>query len=218
MPGNERATLIEMVRALRPRTILEIGTHLGLLSNDMISVCPRDTFLVTLDLPKERWSEARYNYDKVQADYIDKPREKMDFPHPGSALITDPRFRKRIAQIEADSGSFDFSPFYGKMDVVVVDGNHTVPAALHDLQVAMKLVSPGGIIFIDDANKPFRLEGVSLAIYLQSFLQGKTFYWANWQNGPQGNLAFYVNTPEATNKENIDPKLQSLVLKISGFS
>ncbi len=62
----------------------------------------------------------------------------------------------RITHLEGDSRNFDFSPYYGKMDVVFVDGDHHRDSVKTDTESAFKLVRPdtGIIIWHDYAHHP----------------------------------------------------------------
>jgi len=201
MPGAERAILTNMLAALRPRSVLEIGTHMGHLTNDIIRAVPSDCVVVTVDLPVERWSKAKFPHDATQYEYINKVKQTKDFPTPGCALTEDPKYASRIVSLLMDSSRLPevFGGSTGMtFDAIIVDGNHTRMGQLSDILNAFSLVSPGGMIAIDDVNKPFRLEGVSHALYTAIDVLGKQFYWANWQTSATGNLAFHLNIPEAT--------------------
>ena len=188
MPGSEAATAIEITRALRPRTIFEIGTNKGILLKALMQYAPEDCFAI-MDLPYSQWGEAKYPFDANQKDYV-----KFDESRIGEEIRNNQELNSRAVLVAGDSGRFDFSHFYGLMDLVVVDGNHTYENARHDLEEGLKLVSPGGVLLIDDVNKPFRLEGVTLAVLEQTYKEGKVFYYANHKDGPDGNLAFYINS------------------------
>ena len=58
---------------------------------------------------------------------------------------------ERITQLYGDSASFDFSPWYGQMDFVFVDGAHAYNYVVNDTNIALKLLNPrGGIIIWHD--------------------------------------------------------------------
>lgn len=68
---------------------------------------------------------------------------------PGSAFAGTPHARK-ITQLYGDSREFDFSPWYGKMDLVFIDANHTYPFVRADSDTAFKLLTLGGVVIWDD--------------------------------------------------------------------
>ena len=53
-----------------------------------------------------------------------------------------------------DSLEYDFAPYAGQADVVLVDGGHEYVNGLADTRTALQLVKPGGVILWDDF-KPF---------------------------------------------------------------
>jgi hypothetical protein len=61
-----------------------------------------------------------------------------------------------ILHLEGDSRDFDFSPYYGKQDLVFVDGDHHFDSVVNDTKVAFNLVkkNTGAIIWHDYAKSP----------------------------------------------------------------
>jgi predicted O-methyltransferase YrrM len=64
----------------------------------------------------------------------------------------------QIAVIESPSdvafNLFASHRFRGKIDLLHIDGSHSVNEALHDVTNWTKLVSPGGYVVLDDINWP----------------------------------------------------------------
>lgn len=56
----------------------------------------------------------------------------------------------KIHQLYGDSGVFDFEGFYGKVNLVFVDGNHTYENVKTDSENAFRILSSGGVIIWDD--------------------------------------------------------------------
>jgi len=190
MPASESSVAIEIVRAMQPRTIFEIGTHRGYLMKALMEASPNDTFGISIDLPSDQWDDAVHIHDKTQYSYTKNcPPEAI-----GEAVLATPEVKDRVALLRGDSAKFHFEVLRGTMDIVVVDGNHNYDAARADLQMALALVSKGGVILIDDVNKPFRLEGVTLAVLEQTYHNHQAFYFANHKDGPDGCLAFHVGS------------------------
>lgn len=60
-------------------------------------------------------------------------------------------FSKNIASIthlKGDSTNFDFSPYYGKCDVVFIDGDHRYAGVLNDTKIAYKLLKDENSIIV----------------------------------------------------------------------
>jgi predicted O-methyltransferase YrrM len=63
------------------------------------------------------------------------------------------RFRRtdaetHIVQLEGDSGTFDFSPFEGRMDFVFIDASHTFEYVVNDSLHAIEMLGAGGGIIV----------------------------------------------------------------------
>jgi len=56
-----------------------------------------------------------------------------------------------ITQLIGDSLKFDFTPYYGKFDLIFIDGNHDYKFVKNDFLNSVKLLKPdGGWIIMDD--------------------------------------------------------------------
>ena len=56
----------------------------------------------------------------------------------------------KIVQLYGDSGTFDFSPYSGHVDLMFVDGAHSYEYVLSDSDAAHRMVKPGGLILWHD--------------------------------------------------------------------
>lgn len=56
--------------------------------------------------------------------------------------------KAEIKLIHADTRTLD--NLGGPYDFIHIDGNHSIIAVLHDLEIALESLSPGGIILVDD--------------------------------------------------------------------
>jgi hypothetical protein len=63
---------------------------------------------------------------------------------------------KSIIHLEGDSRNFDFKEFYGKQDLVFIDGDHHFDSVVNDTKVAFNLIkkNSGAIIWHDYAHSP----------------------------------------------------------------
>lgn len=191
MPWAETAVLREIVRALRPRTILEIGTNIGILTKEVLDASPVDTVLFTLDLPPSQRGSAAQPIDAVNLSYVGQLKGDEDV---GREYKTHPR-SAQVIQLLGDSQRFDFSPLQGTIDLVIVDGHHAYPAPYLDSKRALELVSPGGVVAWDDYGKLFRLEGVTLALLELAVKEGKRMYYVNHAESLSTGLVFHIAEP-----------------------
>lgn len=58
--------------------------------------------------------------------------------------------RSKIEQLFGNSLTFDFSPYYGRMDLVFVDGAHHYDAVISDTTQALQMLAPGGVVLWHD--------------------------------------------------------------------
>ena len=144
MSDHSRAVLYSLVRMMRPQLVAEIGTlHAG----------------TTEVLARALWENGGgvvhtadpYGGDRCPAIIAQWPAELQ-----------------RHAQFHAKS-SMDF---FARMvleskifDLVLIDGNHDYEYALFDLQMAARLMRPGGIVVMDNAEQsgPFKAARLFLA-------------------------------------------------------
>lgn len=130
----------DIVAGARPKSILEIGCRYGY------------SLGVALDA-----------YDGIEravaVDIVDDPAAYI--PGPDGAYRTAQRNVQEMQRAGRWPGArFEFYelntqlvsslPFQGPFDLVYVDGDHSVEGMLHDLALALPLLSESGIIVVDD--------------------------------------------------------------------
>lgn len=127
---DEILALARTVSALRPKTILELGTAFG------------GTLLI--------WSQLASDL-VISCDILDKTVQSdmyRKFPPPGSRCTVEiltgdshsPEFKKRVAGVLGES----------KVDFLFIDGDHTEAGVTADYHDYRDLVRPGGIIAFHD--------------------------------------------------------------------
>lgn len=130
--------LVGLGNLIQARSFFEIGTYNGFTALTLALNFP-EAAVFTLDLPPE-------TPPALQLDDGDKvhiaQRSVRSYEGHESA--------QRITQFLGDSATFDFSPFFGTIDLVYVDGSHSYEYVTKDTDTAHKLVSPGGAIVWDD--------------------------------------------------------------------
>ena len=98
-----------------------------------------DAEVLTLDLPPTEASAATEVTEQDHAREGAVGRRFRGLPE-----------EQRIKQLFGDSRAFDFSPWHGAMDLVLVDAGHEYQAVRADTENALKLVAPGGVVVWDD--------------------------------------------------------------------
>jgi hypothetical protein len=132
--------LTALCQVARCEAIFEIGTYVGetawLLAHNN-----ENARIFTLDLP-DLQAASRTKFRPTDPCYFVDWNRTMRFS--GSPE------ESRIVQLYGDSATFDFSPFYGKMDLVFIDASHSHSYVKSDTESALKMVSDHGIIVWDD--------------------------------------------------------------------
>ena len=120
--------------------VLEFGTFTGRTAYNLALNTTDKVYTVDIGGNAGRTADADSNVARTSyPEYV-----------PGEVFVNDPKMRGRIELIIGDSRRLDFSRFYGKMGMVIVDGGHSYEAAKSDTQNALRMVRPGGIVVWDD--------------------------------------------------------------------
>jgi|GEM_PF-2615777 len=124
----ETLYLLALISMRQAPKIFEIGSAHGETSYAMARI-NQDNHIFSLDLPVD---------DTVA--HQNKMRWK-NTPH-----------EQQITQLYGDSRRFDYSPYVGQMDIVLIDGDHSYSTCKSDSANALKLINDKGIIIWDDYN------------------------------------------------------------------
>jgi predicted O-methyltransferase YrrM len=184
MDPVETWTMIGIIQAMEPKTIFEIGTGKGIVTKYFADATPDNARVYTLDvLPSDlRSGNTRWKVNRWNNNYVKHQDKDI-----GSAYKGTPAGEK-IEQLIGDVGTFDFSPYYEKMDIVLVDADHDFEAQTHALREAFKLVSPGGLIAVDDYGRMHHLQGPMWSVQTTAMGEPKLL---NALGFPQGSKAWY---------------------------
>ncbi len=125
---------------LRPQRILEIGTGTGEGTLIMVDHAAEGARVDTLDLGSAESSLGMQSHD-----------QPLGASAVGEAFRDTP-LESSIVQHLGDSATFDFAPFRGAMDLVFVDGAHTLEYVRGDSRVALSVLAPGGTVIWDDCH------------------------------------------------------------------
>jgi len=138
---GEALVLSALVKATRARRVLEIGTFRGWTSYLLASAVGTGGEVLTLDLPPRTKTgypvEKRDVYGLSEADV-------------GSTFKTLPLHGAEVIQLWGDSATFDFSPWEGGIDMVLVDGAHTKEYVRNDTARALDVARDGGLVVWHD--------------------------------------------------------------------
>ena len=179
MPPQDLYALMRIVRWIEPATIFEIGTFTGRTTAHL--ALNSDARIYTLDMPREMASGIE-NYTSGDLSLL-QPREEIG--------TTYRAFEEshRIHQLFGDSRTFDYTPYRGRMDLVLVDGCHLYDGVLRDSRSAFDMIRPGGVIvwhdfsnlydvtravrFLAVQHSIFHVEGTSLAVHMRKAQEHK---------------------------------------------
>jgi predicted O-methyltransferase YrrM len=150
--NHGEALVLSLITAwLRPRRIFEIGTASGQATLLMARQAP-GARIDTMDLGNHAPSLGQ---QRGQPPWQDLTRIGIAF--------RDTPVEAQVEQHFADSAAFDYGPFCGEIDLMLVDGGHTYEYVRADSSAALELVRPGGVIVWDDCN--YLSPGVSRALH-----------------------------------------------------
>jgi predicted O-methyltransferase YrrM len=139
-PGDRRA-LYYLIRHLRPKTVLEIGTHVGASTVHIVAALRKQpgigSFCVdTVDI-----------YDVN--DPIVGPWATMHSTHPPAELVRALGCAAAVAFHAKDSLEY-MSSCSRRFDLIFLDGDHAAARVYREVPAALKLLNPGGYILLHD--------------------------------------------------------------------
>ena len=145
---GETQVLAALVVQLQPSSVFEIGTYNGFTTLHFAYNTPDDAVIYTLDLPPDY--EIRTKSDKSNYSYDDFLVVELSKQNINSRIFKKDRHGQKIKELFGDSMNYDFFPYYGKIDLVFIDGNHSYPFVRSDTENAFKMLSARGVIIWHD--------------------------------------------------------------------
>lgn len=163
-----------LCQILKPRVIFEIGTFQGAGALHWAANAP-DADVYTLDLPSAA-------SPSLAVSTVDR---MLISGHAGAAQM---QFEgkpegQRIHCLYGDSATFDFSPFFNRVDLFFIDGAHSYEYVRNDTLNAFKCCKPGSVVAWHDYGR-VGLNQVTEWLH-QLSRQGKEIYRI-----PGGSLAY----------------------------
>src|SRR5262245_38869184 len=139
-PVFDSFVLCALSRVVGCKKIFEIGTYLGETAWLIAHNSP-DVRIYTLDLPSVDVAEhAKLQF--TDRNYLEE--------HSRGTRFRDTPEESRIVQLYGDSATFDYSPYYGSMDLVFIDASHSYSYVRSDSENAFRMLTPEGTIVWDD--------------------------------------------------------------------
>ena len=136
--------LAAICAAVQPKTILEIGTYLGVGTLCMALNSAPDCQIWTLDLPDEM-NRIDLHLEDSDRSLVQRSRNRVGLAyreHPVSC---------RITELRSDSRRVNFKDhIHTTIDLVLIDGGHTLELVKSDTEKAMQLIGPRSVVVWDD--------------------------------------------------------------------
>jgi predicted O-methyltransferase YrrM len=134
----ELASLLGAVRRLKPRVVMEIGTHRGGTLMVLAAVAAPDAFLVSLDMHTSPMGvEPEWPAVERRLRSGLKPRQEL------VALRMDSHLDDTLEAVRAALGG-------RAVDFLFIDGDHTYDGVWQDFRMYSPLVRPGGLVAFHD--------------------------------------------------------------------
>jgi predicted O-methyltransferase YrrM len=142
---EELCKICLIVKWLKPRRILEMGTYNGMTTLQMALNAPADCVTYTLDLRPEQAAQINLGtLDDLVANHF-----KANFQTSTGSYFAS-REDVSIKQLWGDTAVFDYSTLDGPMDLVFVDAAHDYANKKIDCERAFSMLSPRGVILWHD--------------------------------------------------------------------
>ena len=139
-PGDRRA-LYYLVRGLRPRRILEIGTHVGASTAHIACALARE--MNTLEAP------ALVSVDLEDVNAPDGPWKRLNVTHSPADMLNALGCHGKVQFIPDKSPGFLQNPMY-RYDMIFLDGSHAASVVYQEIPLALAALNPNGIILLHD--------------------------------------------------------------------
>jgi predicted O-methyltransferase YrrM len=136
LQAGEMEILVALVRSVDAQTMIEIGCRDGRTARMLLRNVPSLDRYIGIDVPFDYQPTLAHQKNEMVAE-------------PGHLAMIDERFELIIRE----HGSLGLKPSeLPRVDVVFIDGDHSVDAVEHDSKLARAIVNPGGLILWHDFN------------------------------------------------------------------
>jgi predicted O-methyltransferase YrrM len=127
---EKRLNYVFLINQLQPRKVLEIGFNWGYSATLVMESCSWST-LRSIDI-------AQHWYTVLAGELVEQ------------------LYRGRFSAVWKDSHTAlrDEIAAGNRYDMIIVDGGHSYEIARLDIELSMKLLTPGGVLVVDDTDAP----------------------------------------------------------------
>lgn len=165
----ESLCLALLIRKSKAKRVFEFGTYLGISTTQIALNVSEESAVFTLDLPEDD-PRARLQIDDSSEVALTVTRDKGRLV-PGDLV-------NRVVFLKKDSADLDVTPYLETMDLVFVDGAHSLDYVRNDSEKGWQMLRAGGIIAWHDCRpddpdvvryllncpyRPCRINGTTLA-------------------------------------------------------
>jgi SAM-dependent methyltransferase len=164
------AELLAVQEACDGLGAFEIGVHHGRYLIALHNACEEGSRSLGIDLFDDQAS----NVDASGAGNQPKARQNLD-EHAREPALVELMARDSLTMSDADVA--DIVDRFGGFRIASVDGGHTAFHAASDIRLAARVVSPGGLISVDDFFHP-NFPGVTEGVY--AVLEGRQTPFIPW--------------------------------------
>jgi predicted O-methyltransferase YrrM len=141
---EELEALAGLVRDLRPRTVLEIGSYRGGTLRAWCNLAAPSALLVSVDLP---------------AEYVGaSTQELQSLARPGQRVVV----IRSDSQSDSTRAAVETVLAGDRLDFLMIDGDHTYEGVSRDFELYSPLVREGGLIAFHDILPHSRMPGVEV--------------------------------------------------------
>ena len=134
-------SLCLICKIINPKIVFEIGTLNGYTALHFALNTANDAKIFTLDLPKNFESSM-----ELKTTIVDDYHVKASLGSRYYCFEDNDIANKKITCLFGDSATFDFSPYYGKVDFFFIDGAHSYEYVKSDTMNALECVKKGSVI------------------------------------------------------------------------
>lgn len=138
---EELCKICLIVKWLKPKRILELGTYNGMTTLQMAKNAPSDCTTYTLDLNSDQAASLKLS----KLDELVSKHLKSKFNTATGSYFTSAK-ELNIVQLWGDTANFDYSVVDGPVDLIFIDAAHDYENKKIDCENAFRLLSDNGVI------------------------------------------------------------------------